>query len=252
MTSLLPVSVALLIAAAMVGVFALLKIKSENRILPKILKPCAAVLFVIALLRHLYMRTAVYYVQGLDHASSPFNVDGPNPGLTAFAIILVWLSYAAMLTTVLSSFFNFKTLRRIVNLFSLPVYAAILIFYEVYGIALLGREAFVPSSVRFWVIAVEIGLGIAIAAGNIIADGRFEVPRKPADFGNWIYGLFFAVLAIMPCYVPQAFFVGIDPAIKLFDLTAEHRYMLYGAVIIPIIIFLNFFIRTPPKSISVF
>ena len=121
MTSLLSVAVALLIAAVLVCVFTLLKFKSKNGILSKVLKPFAVVLFVTAFLRHTYLQTAIYYVAGLDHPSSPFNVDGPNPGLTAFAIILVWLSYAAMLTTVLSIFFNFKTLRRIVNLFSLPV-----------------------------------------------------------------------------------------------------------------------------------
>ena len=237
MTSLPSVAISLLIAAIMVGVFALLNFKVKNRILPKVLKPCAAVLFVTAFIRHLYLQTAVYYVAGLDHASSPFNVDGPRPGLTAFAIILVWFSYAAMLTTVMSTFFNFKTLRRIVNLFSLPVYAVILCFFDVYGIALLGREAFVPDSARYWIIAAEVGVGIALAVGNIIVDGCFEIPHKLVDFGNWIYGLIFAVIAIMPCYVPQAFFVGIDPAIKLFDLTPEHRYMLYGAVILPIIIF---------------
>ena len=237
MTSLLSVAVALLIAAVLVCVFTLLKFKSKNGILSKVLKPFAVVLFVTAFLRHTYLQTAIYYVAGLDHPSSPFNVDGPNPGLTAFAIILVWLSYAAMLTTVLSIFFNFKTLRRIVNLFSLPVYAAILIFYETYGIALLGREVFDFSTVRFWVIAVEIGLGIGLAAGSIIAEGRFEVPRKPADFGNFIYGLFFAVLVIMPHNVPQAFFVAVDPAINLADLTVEHRYVLYGVIIVPIIIF---------------
>ena len=237
MTSLASVGSALLIAAIMVGVLLLFKYKCRKITLSKILKPCAAVLFVTAFLRHLYMQTAVYYVEGLDHPSSPFNVDGANPGLTAFAIILVWLSYAAMLTTVLSTFFNFKTLRRIVNLFSLPVYAAILIFYETYGIALLGREVFDFSTARFWIIAIEIGLGIGLAAGNIIADGRFEVPRKAADFGNLFYGTFFAVLAIMPCNVPQAFFTAVDPSIRLADLTPEHRYVLYGAVIVPIIIF---------------
>ena len=231
------VVMALAIAAVMIGIFVPVKIKFKNRILSYVMKPFAALLFVVAFLRHLYLQTAVYYVQGLDHPSSPFNVDGPNPGLTAFAIILVWLSYAAMLTTVMSTFFNFKTLRRIVNLFSLPVYAVILGFFETYGIALLGNEAFGPESIRIWIVAAEVGVGLALVAGNIISDGRFEVPLKLADFGNWIYGLVFAILAVMPCYVPQAFFVEIDPAIKLIDLTAEHRYMLYGAIILPIVIF---------------
>ena len=110
MTSLVSVAVALAIAAVMIGIFVVLKLKFKNRVLPTFLKPFAAILFVGAFLRHIYMQTAVYYVKGLDHPSSPFNVDGPNPELTAFAIILVWFSYAAMLTTVLSTFFNFKTL----------------------------------------------------------------------------------------------------------------------------------------------
>ena len=237
MTSLHFMGLALLIAAVMIGIFVLLKWKFKNRILPTFLKPWAALLFVVAFLRHLYMKTAVYYVQGLDHPSSPFNVDGPNPGLTAFAILMVWFSYAAMLTTVVSTFFKFRTLRRIVNLFSLPVYAVILGFFETYGIALLGSEAFAPDSIRIWIVAVEIGLGLALVIGNILADGFFDVPRKPAEFGNWIYGLIFAILAIMPSYIPQAFFTAIDPSIKLFDLTPEHRYMLYGAIILPIIIY---------------
>ena len=185
MTSLPSVAISLIIAAIMVGVFTLLNFKVKNRILPKVLKPCAAVLFVVAFIRHLYLQTAVYYVAGLDHASSPFNVDGPRPGLTAFAIILVWFYYAAMLTTVLSTFFNFKTLRRIVNLFSLPVYLTILVCYKVFGVALLGAQAFGPSCIRYWMIMAEIGIGLALVVGNILSEKKFELPRTLADIGNF-------------------------------------------------------------------
>ncbi len=233
MTHLTSVGVALGTAAILIGIFVLLKHFRVN--ISNVIKPLSATLFIVAFLRYLYLEPAVYYVRGLLSENSPFNADGPNPGLTAFAIILLWFSYAAMLTTVMSAFFNFKTLRRIVNLFSLPVYATILIFFDTYGIANLGAEAYNFSTKRFWILALEIGLGIAIAVGNIIEDKKFDVPRKWKDVGNFFYGLVFSILTIMPCYVLQAFFNSVDPTIKLYDFTPEHRIMLYFAIIITIV-----------------
>ncbi len=237
MTHLVSAAIALAFAAAMVGVFVLLKHFKVN--ITNVIKPCGAVLFLVTFVRYLWKQPAIYNVMGLDSLESPFNtLEATDPALTAFAVLLVWFSYAAILTTVLSAFFNFKTLRRIVNLFSLPVFAVILICYETYGIATLGIEGFDFSNTRFWIMPFEIGLAIAIAVGNIIEEKRFEVPKKWSEVGNFFYGLFFAVLVIMPCYVPQAFFHSVDNnLIRLLDFTPEHRLMLYFAVIIPIIIF---------------
>ena len=235
MTHLTSATLALSVAAILIGCFLLL---SKFKItLSKILKASAVTLFIGSFIRYLYLQPAIYTLRGLDSPESPFNVEGVNEAQTALAIFLVWFSYAAILTTVLSAFFNYKTLRRIVNLFSLPVFAAILVFYETYGIANLGLDGYNFSDWRFWVMPVEIGLGIAIAIGCIISEKKFELPTSWKDAGNFIYGLVFSILAIMPCYVLQAFFVSADPSIKLYDFTPEHRIMIIFAIVIPVVIF---------------
>ena len=235
MEHLVSIAVSLAFAALIVGVFVLLKHCKVNA--KHIIAPCSVVLFLTAFIRYLYKKPALYNVQGLDSAASPFNVPEANPALTALAILLVWFSYAAILSTVMSAFFNYKTLRRIVNLFALPVFAVILICYNIYGVASLGVEGYVFSNLRFWIMPLEIGLAIAIAVCNSLEDRKFEMPTRWGEVGQFFYGLFFALLAIMPCYVPQAFFGALDRSIVILDFTPEHRIVLYFAVIIPVIIF---------------
>ena len=240
-------------AAASIGIAALLiavlfllnrfKIK-----LTRVIKPLSIVLFSVSFLRYLYEQPAIYNLRGLTDALSPFNSEAANAPRTALAVILVWFSYAAILTVVVSAFFNFKTLRRIVNLFSLPFFAVLLVFFETYAIATVGAEAYTLSNVRLWVMVFEIGAALAIIGGNIISDGRFEVPHSLADVGNYFYGLIASIIAIMPCYVPQAFFVGIDPSLKLYDVTPEHRFMLYIAVLLPVVGYL--LLRNKPIEVN--
>ena len=214
----------------------------------RVIKPLAVVLFSVSFLRYFYERPVIYDLKGLSDALSPFNVGTVDEPRTALAVILVWFSYAAILTTVLSAFFNFKTLRRIVNLFSLPFFAVALVFFEIYAIATVGADAYALSNVRLWIMAVEIGVGLTIIGGNIIADKKFELPHSFADVGNYFYGLIASIIAIMPCYVPQALFVGIDPSIKLYDITPEHRFMLYMAVILPVVGYL--LLRNKPVEVN--
>ena len=235
MINYIPVGAALAFAAVLIGLFFLLKRKGVD--LSKIIKPAGVVLFLTAFVRYVYREPVIYNMMGLSGPKSPFNEGGAKPALTAFAVILLWFSYAAILITVMSAFYNYKTLRRMVNFFALPVYAALLVAFNVYGIVNLGNEGFNLSSPRVWIMAAEIGLGIAIAAGNSINDKCFELPKRWADFGNLIYGTFFAVLAIMPCYVPQMFITNVDNTIHFTDISFEHRLMLYGSMIVPFIIF---------------
>ena len=169
------------------------------------MKSLAVLLFSVSFFRYLYKLPAVYHVQGLDSPLSPFNAETINVGQTALGIILLWFSYAAILTTVMSAFYHYKTLRRVVNLFSLPMLAVILIFFKTYGIATLGTEAYALSTPRLWVMAAEIGLAIAIIVGNNLLEGSFEYPKNIKDVGNFFYALIFAILAIMPCYALYIF-----------------------------------------------
>ncbi len=198
-------------------------------------KPLAVILFLVSFVRYLYKMPAIYNLRGLDDLLSPFNAEAVDTTRTGIAVLLVWFAYAAMLHTVLSAFFENKTLRRITNLFCVPMFAVILGLYEIYAIATVGTEAYTLDNTRLWIMALEIGVALAIIAGNAIEAKRFEIPRTIKDVGMYFYALIPSLIAIMPCYVLQAFFVGIDPSIKLYDITPEHRFMLYMAVALPVI-----------------
>ena len=198
-------------------------------------KPLAVILFLVSFVRYLYKQPAVYNLKGLSDVQSPFNMETVNTAQTALAVLLVWFSYAALLLTVLSAFFKYKTLHRIVNLFCLPFFIVLLVFFETYAIATVGIEGYTLQSTRLWIMALEIGTGLAIIAGNIISEKKFEIPKTWKDIGMFFYGLIMSLIAIMPCYALQALFEGIDPSLKLYDLTPEHRFLLYMAIALPLI-----------------
>ena len=213
-------------------------------------KPLALVLALLTFVRYIYDRSAVYYIRGLDSELSPFNNPEPRAWLTGLAVILLWFSYAAMLTTVFNEFFEYKTLRNIVTCFSMPVYLIVLIFFNVYAVTVLGTEGYSLSNFRLWIMVAEIALAMALTASHAIVEGNINVPRSKEDTVSLLYALPFAIISIMPCYVPQAFFVTADPNIRLFDLTAAHRLMLYFAIILPFIIF--HFMKNKPQDVKRF
>lgn len=215
------------------GVLLLRRTKINTAIVTKAL---AVVLFAVSFVRYLTKKPVIYDLMGLKGPTSPFNVDVARPGLTALGVLLVWFSYAAILMTVISAFFDYKTLRRMVNLFALPVFVASLVFYEVYAIATVGNEAYALSTTKLWIMAVEIGIALSIIVSKILEEKRFEVPKKIGDVGNYFYALILGVLAIMPCYVPEAFFYGlVNPELQLYDVTPEHRIILYFSIILPVV-----------------
>ena len=186
---------------------------------------------------YIYNNTPLYNIAGLSHAASPFNTPEPQPVLTALAVILIWLSYAAILIIVLSEFFGFKTLRAMVNTFAFPVMAVTLIFSKFYAIATLGNEAYSLSTIRLWLLVLQTALGLALPISYVFRQRVLELPQNKKETFDLVASIVCAIIAIMPCYVPQAFFRQIDPFIKLYDLTPEHRVMVYGLFLLPFLMF---------------
>ena len=205
--------------------------------LSKIRRPMAIALLVISFARYIYREAPIYYVRGLESIYSPFNTPEPRPIVTALAIILVWFSYAAMLTVVFSEFFNYKTLRRVVSFFSLPVFTVSTVFFKTYAIASLGVNGYSFSTARIWFMVVEAILVFTLSLSHILVDRDDILPKQKREVGTLLYATFAAVLPTMPCYVLQAFFTGVDETIKLYDFTEAHRIMLYFAFIIPVVLF---------------
>ena len=205
----------------------------------RLTRPLSLVMLGTAFLEYCYDHVAVYYVRGLNSELSPFYADGAGHIETAIAIILIWFSYAAMLTIVLNEFFENRVLKAITNCFSLPVFILLICLFGIYGRGVFGND-YSLSTVRLWMIVAVIGMAISIPLCHILEEKRFIYPRKK-ELYSFFLALPFSVLAAMPCYVLQAFFESADPNLKLFDFTEEHRFMLYGAIVIPVIIY--FFLR---------
>ena len=198
-------------------------------------KGLAVALFAVSFIRYLTRKPVLYDLIGLWDKASPFNAGVEHPGQTGFALILIWLSYAAILLSVMSAFYKNKTLRRITNLFALPVSVLILAVFQIYAIGTVGVELYKLSTVKLWIMAVELGMAIAIIIHNIAEEKRFELPTTKGEIGNFFYALILAVIAIMPCYLLQAFIEHVNPELQIYDLTPEHRVVLYFAIILPVV-----------------
>ncbi len=235
MQHLMSVDASLTFAALLVIVYIALKLFNINT--KHLARVGGVVLFLASFVRYLSRKPAVYDILGLDSAASPFNIPEANPALTALAVILVWFSYAAILLTVMSAFFDYKNLRRLVNAFALPTFAVILACYDVYAVATLGVVGYDVTNPSFWALPLEIGLALSIIAYNALEDKRLELPSSWREIGVFFGSLVFALLAIMPNYALQAFFGTVDRSIVILDLTPEHRIVLYFAVIIPVVIY---------------
>ncbi len=207
---------------------------------PIFTKTAALLLAGVTFARYIFDQPPVYFVHGLGNDIPEYGelpTAGANDALTVFAVLLIWFSYAAMMTVVVSEFYKSPTLKRIVTCFSAPIYLIALAFFGIYSEASLGTLASSLSTVRLWMLGIEIALALSIPLTHAIAERAVEIPRTKKEVGGMLYALLFAILAIMPCWAPQALIGDIDPTLQIYDITEEHRFMIYMAVVTPFIIF---------------
>lgn len=203
--------------------------------LSKFTRPASLVLLVVMCIRYLWNANsiALFGVRALD-MYSPF---GDSARFTTFvAVLLVWFSYAAMFAVVFSEFYKFKTLRHFTTFFSVPVFLLVIAMFKIYIIGSYGEEGYTLSDIRVWSVMIEVALGLSIPFAHAIADKKIPMPDKK-ETKNLLTALPFAVLAIMPCYVPQAILGFADASVEVEGLTEVHRFVLYGSVLIPFVIF---------------
>ncbi len=237
-------SIALITALLLVGVY---MIKKYGKRLSLFTKPAALTLAAVMLVRYIYAEVAIHGMQGLN-MYSPF---GDGIAESMLSVFLVWFVYAAMLTVVLSEFFDYKTLRNITLLFSVPVFLLSVVFIDTYGVAVLGNgesgfdsisyglgtAGYNLGNVRLWLMVVETSLGIALPLSHLIVGERPELPRGTRSAFSYIGTLLCAIIAVMPAYVPAALFGYANPNLEFADISEEHRFVLYFSVILPVLIF---------------
>lgn len=200
-------------------------------------KVITGILCLVAFYRYMIAEEAVFFIRGLNMTLKPgYEIPfGDNIGLTVFAVLLIWFSWAAMFTVVMNEFFKYEALKNIVKFFSIPILTLDIIFFNVYAIGIAGKYGFENKDIRIICLAIEIVLSLCLAITSMLRE-NLGLPNKKAVL-NMLFALPFAILPIMPVYVPQALFGYLDAGIKIEDLTEAHRWVIYFGFIIPFIIF---------------
>ena len=205
--------------------------------MPLIRRIVALVIVPIAFYRYLVKHEAVMWVRGLNMTLIPgYEIPfGDEMHLTIIAVLLIWFTWAALFTVIMNEFFKIDTLNNIVKFFSIPVFVIDLALFEIYATGIIGKNPFTSSDPRLICIVIEFALAIALGLSSVITS-NLKLPNRNA-VGRMLFALPFAILAIMPAYVPQALIGYLDQSVKIEDLTEAHRIVLYFSIIIPFLVF---------------
>ena len=196
----------------------------------------AGVLAVIAFVRYMMAEEAFMSMktQGLN-MWSPFGDEIP---LTILSLVLIWFTFSALLSIALDAIFEARVVRHMAIFFGAPVLILDMIFFTTYITGVVGKDPYATGDARIPLMAIEIGLGLALVASRIIEDKKDVLPTlKEAIRCLWVLPC--AIVAIMPSYAPWVL-VGnafTPSSMKFDDFTFEHRVMLYFSIILPYVIY---------------
>ena len=206
-------------------------------VFPKIRKIIALAIVPISVYRYLVKHEAVMWIRGLNMTLIPGQEIpfGDEIHLTIISILLIWFTWAALLTIIMNEFYKIDTLSNIVKFFSLPVLFLDIALFDIYATGIIGKNAFTSGDSRLPVMVIELALAISIGLSSVLRN-NLKLPNRNA-VRRMLTALPFAILAIMPAYVPQALIGYLDQTVKIENLTEAHRIVLYFSIIIPFLIF---------------
>lgn len=199
-------------------------------------KIVAGVLAAIVFVRYMMAEEAFMSMktQGLN-MWSPFGDEIP---LTILSLVLIWFTFSALLSITLDAMFEARVVRHMAIFFGTPVLILDIICFTTYITGVVGKEPYATGDPRIPLMAIEIGLGLALIASRIIEDGKDVLPTlREAIRSLWVLPC--AIVAIMPSYAPWVL-VGnafTPSSMKFDDFTFEHRVMLYLSIILPYVIY---------------
>ena len=198
-----------------------------------IFKITAYIFMAVFVVRYLGGQIVLKNTFGLN-VYSPFGVDGQFK--TLLSVVVLWLSCTAFVLLATYPFFKDKirSLTGLVKFFATPVY--LLSFGSIYPalIGMRGAEAFAKVSLQGVFYAVEIGIGLAVCAKVWAENYRTKFDQKAVWKGVLL--TLAMIGATLPCYAPQVLFGGGPSNININDFTQEHRIMLYGAFLLPVLL----------------
>ena len=170
-------------------------------------------------------------VRGLN-MYSPFGLDVMS---TIIGLLLTWFTYAVVFMIVLYPFFKIKNSKNFLKFLGLPVLILDVIFFEVYAVS-ISKNALNGFDLRTTLCAIEIIISLAYIGALLLRRDYFKVTKK--EIKTLFITLLPILAAIMPAYTLQGL-IGFKFTLYYFplDFSPTHRFLLYGSVIIPIIIY---------------
>ncbi len=219
-------SFVLLIGAILVRLFSPLKKKSVN------LRLLAYVLIGVFALR---------YLSYIDRASeitllslSPF-----GSGTTIISVLVIWLELTAVVTMMIYPFYPLKTIKNFLKFIITPGLVLFLVFSQ--SALTLQFHGKVVTSDPFIFQTIMYALETALVAYGLFLVWKedFTLKLGKEEVLNLLKVIVPLFLAAMPAYIPQYIFGPSNPRLEVLDFSFEHRLFIYGAIIIPILIFLG-------------
>ena len=196
-----------------------------------ILKVVSVSLFVLMFIRYMMGDVAIAETRGLN-MYSPF---GDNIFNTMIGLILIWVTYGSILLITLYSFFKIDTVKNVLKFVAVPNMLLNGIFFYVYGVSIIGTNAFVEFDFRLVLLIIEIVISMSYLGALFFRKDYFKISK--IEVKNLLLSIVPILIAVLPAYFLQGFvgfksFNGLD-----FDgFTPEHRIMLYASFVIPILI----------------
>ncbi len=154
--------------------------------------------------------------------------------LTIICLLLIWFDYSALLINYCQPFFKVKVLHNIAKFMCLPILTLVLIFAKPILILLQGHA---NLSILTIIFGIETGAGIGISLYNLLTSIKEKHTLK--EILLMLLCFFLISFSTLPSYFCQ--FVFGKPLFTrtwiIKELTPYHRYVLYGAFILPIVIY---------------
>ncbi len=198
-----------------------------------VLKVFVYVFMAVFALRNLCGKVVLTGTIGLN-LYSPFGTDGQVK--TFLATVSLWAVVPAFVISVTYPFFKDKirSLTGLMKFFVTPLYlfGFVTIFPALIGMA--GAEIADKVVLQGVVYAAELGMGLGLCAG-VWAD-NYKTRLDYKAMGKIALMLIPMIIMCMPVYVPQVLLGAGPKTITLKGLGLEHRLVLYGAFIIPVLI----------------
>ena len=197
------------------------------------LKVFIYVFMAVFALRHLCGKVVLTETIGLN-LYSPFGIDGQAK--TFFATLSLWGAVPAFILAATYPFFKDKirSLTGLMKFFVSPLYVFGFATMLLAIVGMDGAEAMDKFSAQGFVYAIELGMGLGLCAGVWTENCKTKLDWNA--IGKCALMALPMIIVCMPVYVPQVL-LGLGPkTIVLKEFSLEHRLVLYGAFILPIII----------------